>query len=284
MKTNKLRIILAAAVAAILITLAWFVFLYGVEDTDNAQIAAHVAILSAKVPGFVTDVYVEENQKVKKGQILVKLDKRDFVNSENQLEAELSALTARLTQAEKDLQRALSLFSQKAISTQERDNAQSNADELRAKVNSVKAKIAESKLNMEYSEIVAPADGTIGKKSVEPGMVMSVGQPLMAFVDSRQPWIIANFKETQLRKMHVGDKAHLEIDSIDGKTFEGEVESLSPGTGATFALIPPDNATGNFTKIVQRLPVRIKFNSESIRGYEDRIVPGLSVEAKVHLR
>lgn len=94
---------------------------------------------------------------------------------------------------------------------------------------------------------------------------------------------MANFKETQLKKMKIGQRTEIAIDSIGGKVFEGEIESFSPGTGATFALIPPDNATGNFTKIVQRLPVRIRFNAKSIRGYEDRIVPGLSAEATVFL-
>jgi membrane fusion protein (multidrug efflux system) len=115
-------------------------------------------------------------------------------------------------------------------------------------------------------------------------MVVSAGEPLLSFVDSRAPWLVANFKETQLRKMRVGQKAEIEVDSIEGKVFEGEVESFSPGTGATFALIPPDNATGNFTKIVQRLPVRIRFDEASIKGYEDRLAPGLSAEVKVYIK
>ena len=138
-------------------------------------------------------------------------------------------------------------------------------------------------MNLSFTELRAPADGIVGKKLVEAGMVVAPGQPLLSFVDSRAPWVVANFKETQLKKMNVGQKCEIKIDSIGGKKFEGQIESFAPGTGATFALIPPENATGNFTKIVQRVPVRIHFTPSSIQGYEDRIVSGLSVEAKVQL-
>lgn len=127
----------------------------------------------------------------------------------------------------------------------------------------------------------APEDGTIGKKSVEAGMVVAPGEPLLSFVDAATPWVDANFKETQLRKIRPGQRARVEIDSIGGRQFEAVVDSIAPGTGSTFALIPPENATGNFTKIVQRVPVRLRFLVDSIKGYEDRIVPGLSAEAKI---
>jgi membrane fusion protein (multidrug efflux system) len=97
-------------------------------------------------------------------------------------------------------------------------------------------------------------------------------------------WVVGNFKETQLAKMHVGQKATVKIDAIPGKTFEGYVDSWAPGSGSVFALLPPDNATGNFTKIVQRVPVKIRFDADSIRGYEQRIVPGLSCEPEVLLK
>jgi membrane fusion protein (multidrug efflux system) len=175
------------------------------------------------------------------------------------------------------------LFAERAIPEQERDNDYTRLKELQNKREALRAQIAQAELNLAFTEIRAPADGTVGKKLVEAGMVVSPGQPLLSFVDSQTPWVVANFKETQLKKMKIGQKCEITIDSIGGKTFVGAIESFAPGSGATFALIPPDNATGNFTKIVQRVPVRIRFLAESIRGYEDRIVPGLSSEATVHL-
>ncbi len=253
------------------------------EETDNAYTAAHVAALSPKVAGLVTEVLVEENYKVKKGQVLVRIDSRDYVNALNGLKAELAEVETTTGLAQKNNKRSAMLYSQKAVAEQDRDNDFTKLRELQNKSDVLKAKIAEAQLNLDFTEIRAPSDGTIGKKLVEPGMVINPGQPLLAFVDAEAPWVVANFKETQLRKMRIGQKTEIEIDSIGGKTFEGVIESFAPGSGATFALIPPDNATGNFTKIVQRVPVRIRFLPESIHGYEDRIVPGLSSEATVYV-
>jgi len=133
-----------------------------------------------------------------------------------------------------------------------------------------------------YCTIRAPADGRIGSKTVETGNRINVGSALMAVVED--VWVTANFKETQLGEMRPGQTAEITIDAIPGQTFRGVVDSWAPGSGSTFALLPPDNATGNFTKIVQRVPVKIRFDPASIRGYENRIVPGLSCEPSVLLR
>ncbi len=251
------------------------------ESTDNAYVGANVATLSTKVPGLVTQVLVEENQKVKKGQILVAIDPRDFQNALDQQEAQLRSVEASLTLAKKDEKRAVDLFAEGAVSAQFRDEANAKAQELENQWASLRAQIEQSELNLQFTLLRAPSDGTIGKKAVESGMVVAPGEPLLAFVDAGTPWVDANFKETQLRKIRPGQKAEVAIDSIGGKRFEAVVDSIAPGTGSTFALIPPENATGNFTKIVQRVPVRLRFLADSIQGYEDRIVPGLSVEAKI---
>jgi membrane fusion protein (multidrug efflux system) len=272
----------AAGIAAVLGGIFW-VWSLRYEDTDNAYTAAHVASLSPKVAGLVTEVLVEENYRVKKDQVLVRIDRRDYDNALNSLKAELGSVDVSLALARKDLQRSKTLFSERAITEQQRDDDSTKVQQLERKADSLNAQIAQAELNLGFTEIRAPSDGTVGKKLIEPGMVVNPGQPLLSFVDAQAPWVVANFKETQLKKMKIGQRAEIVIDSIGGKVFEGEIESFSPGTGATFALIPPDNATGNFTKIVQRLPVRIRFNPESIRGFEDRIVPGLSAEATVYL-
>lgn len=284
MKFDKKSKIIAGIGAAVLLGGGFLIWSSRYEDTDNAYTAAHVATLSPKVAGMVTEVLVEENYHVKKDQVLVRIDRRDYENAINSLKAERGSVDASLALAKKDFKRSTMLYSEKAVPEQQRDDDATKVQQLEKKADALDAQIAQAVLNLGFTEIRAPSDGTVGKKLIEPGMMVNPGQPLLSFVDSQAPWVVANFKETQLRKMQIGQKAEIEIDSIGGKVFEGEIESFSPGTGATFALIPPDNATGNFTKIVQRLPVRIRFSPESIRGYEDRLVPGLSAEATIYLK
>jgi len=137
------------------------------------------------------------------------------------------------------------------------------------------AALEDAKLQLSYTIIKAPVSGRIGRKSVEAGQRIQIGQPLMAIVED-QPWVVANFKETQLEKMRTGQRVELQIDTFSKHKFYGHVDSLAPGSGNEFALLPPDNATGNFTKIVQRIPVKIVLNQDSVSGYENLLSPGMS--------
>jgi membrane fusion protein (multidrug efflux system) len=152
-----------------------------------------------------------------------------------------------------------------------------------AAMTQAEASLEDAKLQLSYTIIKAPVSGRIGRKSVEAGQRVQVGQPLMAIVED-QPWVVANFKETQLKKMRAGQSVELEIDTFPNHEFHGHVESLAPGSGNEFALLPPDNATGNFTKIVQRIPVKIVLDQDSTRGYEDLITPGMSSVVTVTTR
>ncbi len=145
------------------------------------------------------------------------------------------------------------------------------------------AQLADAQLQLSYTKIVSPATGRVGRKTVEAGQRVQPGQQLMTIV-SDDLWLIANFKETQLERLRTGEPVEIKVDSFPHKKFVGVVDSLAPGSGATFALLPPDNATGNFTKIVQRVPVKVRFNKESMRGFENLIVPGMSVVASVKVR
>ncbi|BAU15512.1 secretion protein HlyD [Leptolyngbya sp. NIES-3755] len=131
-----------------------------------------------------------------------------------------------------------------------------------------------------YTKIAAPVNGRVGRKNVQVGQQVQSGTPLLAIVDD-QYWVTANFKETQLENMRPGEKAEIKLDSFPHHTFTGTVESISPASGAQFALLPPDNATGNFTKVVQRIPVRVVFDRESVRGFEQAITPGMSAEVTI---
>jgi len=199
---------------------------------------------------------------------LVVLDPTDYQVQVDQAQADYEKSKA-------DLQRAQTLKGAGAVSQQDLDT-----DESAIEVAAAKLKDAQDQLA--YCTIRAPSDGRIGRKTVETGNRLNVGAALMAVVED--VWIVANFKETQLGKMRPGQKAAITIDAIPNKTFKGVVDSWAPGSGSTFALLPPDNATGNFTKIVQRVPVKIRFDQDSIQGFENRIVPGLSCEPSVLLR
>ncbi len=177
------------------------------------------------------------------------------------------------------------------------DGVKSNVVAAQAQVESARAALAATQANtaaseaavrdaereLGYATVTAPVTGRVGNKNVELGNRVQVGQALYALV---QPdlWVVANFKETQLTRMRAGQAVDVTIDAIGGKTFTGTVDSISPATGAQFALLPPDNATGNFTKVVQRVPVKIVFTPESVRGYEDRLRPGLSAVVNVRVR
>ena len=137
------------------------------------------------------------------------------------------------------------------------------------------AALKDAELQLSYTIIKAPVSGRVGRKSVEAGQRVQIGQPLMAIVED-QPWVVANFKETQLEKMRAGQRVEVQIDTFSKHKFYGRVDSLAPGSGNEFALLPPDNATGNFTKIVQRIPAKIVLDQDSVRGYENLLSPGMS--------
>jgi membrane fusion protein (multidrug efflux system) len=165
-----------------------------------------------------------------------------------------------------------------------RDAATANYHTTLAKSWSIQAQLEQAKLNLEYAVIRAPADGVLGNRKVEPGMVIKPIQMITTFVSLSDRWIVANFKETQMTNIRVGQEVEVEIDAIDGHTFQGVMQSVSPGSGATFALIPPDNATGNFTKVIQRVPTKIVISPESLRGYESSFIPGISANVKVRIQ
>lgn len=281
--------------------------------TDNAYVAGHIHTVSTRIAGNVTEVLVSENQDVAAGAVLARLDASDLEVEQDkalaalaQAEAQVAQARAQVTReealankAQLDFDRAERLFREanSAISKQEYDAAKAGLDSARASLNATKASViaaeaqvkaaaaqlADVKLQLGYTEIVAPAAGRIGRKNIEVGNHVQPGQALLAVVQP-SAWVTANFKETQLHRLRVGQPVTLAVDSLPGHEFAGRVESISPASGAQFALLPPDNATGNFTKIVQRVPVKIVFDEASVKDFAGRIAPGLSVVVKVKVR
>ena len=257
-----------AAIAAAIVT-AYYVFdAYTHEETDDAYVTGHLHAIAPRIAATVTEVLVDDNQQVHQGDVLVKLDASQYI-------ALSMAAKANLDDAQANYDRLKPLTTTKAISQQDVDKALSTLE-------TDEAEYQLANLQIQYCTITAPADGYVGRKNVEVGNRVSVGQTLMDVVEPNL-WIVANFKETQLAHMRLGQSVTITVDSIPDKVFTGTVNSFSPATGNEFALLPADNSTGNFTKIVQRVPVKITFDDGSTKGYEQRIRAGESAVVKVAL-
>lgn len=280
--------------------------------TNDAYISAHYATIAPRVSGQVIEVLVDDNQSVKAGQVLARLDPRDYetalMRSRGQLahdealvldtessvdrqpslidesKAEAGRIEAQLVYARQNAQRYHNLAQTGAGSTQEHQMTDASMRELEANLRSMKARIAaaeaelpmlrarheaalktieidhavirQDELNLSYTEIRAPFDGMVGEKTVQSGNYVAPGAALMGLVPMDQLWIMANYREIALRNMRPGQRARIHVDAYD-MDLEGIVDSIPPASGAAFAPIAPENATGNFTKIVQRLPVKI---------------------------
>lgn len=264
----KKRLLIGLGAVAAFVLALWTVDLLTHEETDDAYVAGHIHYVSSRIAGVVAEVEVDDNQEVKEGQILVKLDPRDY-------EAILADSQAAFTKAKADFARFDALIKTNAVSQGEWDQA-------KAALDSAEARMGLAVLQLQYCTITAPAAGRVGRKNVEEGNRVQAGQSLLAVVEP-DLWVVANFKETQLAKMRAGQKVRMTVDAIPGHVFTGRVDSFSPASGNQFALLPADNSTGNFTKIVQRVPVKVVFDPASVKGYEERIRAGLSVIVKVRI-
>ncbi len=321
------------------------------EETDDAQIDANISPVIPRTSGYVTEVRVKDNQKVKKGDTLVILDNRNeqiqVAQAQAQLtaaqsslgvaqantsasksniatyeanvstaDAQIEAAKVTLNRATQDYDRYANLIKDHTITQQQFEQAeaskltaerqlqvlmdqkhaatrqtaaatsQSNATGQQISVASAtiqqrQADLDNAKLNLSYTVIVAPEDGLISKVNVQVGQYLTAGQSLFSVVLDTNPWVVANFKETQLSKMRINQKVTVHVDAYSGHDFEATLTSFSPATGARFALLPPDNASGNFVKVVQRLPVKIEFTGND--PLVKQLRPGMNVDVDVHI-
>jgi membrane fusion protein, multidrug efflux system len=336
---------LGIAAAALLagIGVAWYGYDWWtvgrfVESTDDAYVGGDVTVIAPKVAGFIADVAVTDNQAVHAGDLLVKLDDRDYqaalakaiaavagqqatlANLEAsrrlqaaviaEAQAELAATTAEIARTRYDVDRYRSLahdqfasvqrFQQadadyrKALAADQRSRAaleaaQRQLDVIDTQKQQTSAALAgavadrdTAQLNLGYTELRAPIDGTVGNRSARTGGYATVGALLISLVPAHGLWVDANFKESQLARMHAGLPVTIAADVLPGQVFHGHVASLAPATGAVFSVLPAENATGNFTKIVQRVPVRVSLDGDA--ATLGRLRPGLSVIAEVDER
>jgi membrane fusion protein (multidrug efflux system) len=250
------------------------------QSTDDAFVDTHVVSVAPKVAGRVSAVHVRDNQLVKKNEVLLELDPRDFQVGLEQAKANLAKDKATERTADANEKRATSLFSNKVISAQERDANVAAAESSRGNVQADEAAVKQAELNLAYTKIKAPIDSFVTNKKVAIGDYLQVGQTLMALVPPRV-WVTANFKETQLRNMRPGQPAMISVDAYPGLKLQGHVDSIQAGSGAAFSLLPPENATGNYVKVVQRVPVKIVFDQKP--DAQHVLGPGMSVVPSVQV-
>ncbi|WP_048428135.1 HlyD family secretion protein [Methylobacterium indicum] len=307
------------------------------ETTEDAYLQADKVTVAPRIAGTVAAVLVGDNQAVKAGAILARLDDREYRVALKQSEAEVEKARAQIlgtaaaiTQAQAQVESAKAEIENTEagldFSTKEYDRyknllqtgsgtmqrqQQADADlrqkraardkavaslqaskkqveslraleaSARATLEGAQAKVEQARLNLSYTTVTAPIDGTVGDRSLRVGQFVSAGTGLLTVVPmGRDIYLVANFKETQTGHMIEGQPVTFTVDALGEHEFGGRIESFSPGTGAQFALLPPENATGNFTKVVQRVPVRIALNADD--PLLPRLRPGLSVEATVH--
>ena len=297
-------------------------FLYdamGYQSTDDAYVETTTVSVAPKVAGEIEKVFIKDNQPVKAGDIVAIIDKRDYevkvaqaqaayekaILNQNNAHANLEAANSEIELAQKDVERYENLYAAGAVSKQTLDKARTHLDSVKARqitadqaifsadpshsskvadadLNVLKAQLDAANLALEYTEIKAPIDGTVSNKRVETGMLVQPGTPLFVIVPN-DVWVVANFKETQLEHMKIGQEVDIKIDTYPHKTFKGKIDSIQRASGAKSSLFPPENAVGSFVKIVQRIPVKIVF-TEKIDPEEYSIIPGMSVVPKVHIR
>ncbi|NLY58609.1 MAG: HlyD family secretion protein [Gammaproteobacteria bacterium] len=336
---NRLFILmlLVAVIAAGLFAHWWLVGRH-YQTTDNAYVHGDITRVTSQLAAQVTEVLVTDNQTVETGDLLVRLDDRDFTTALAQARANLATRQAEHLQAqaqlkrqdsmieaaraavearkaeqrriELDIQRILPLRqsgyaseeqlsnfraqldvakaqvrgAQAELQTQilSKDTLSADIDRLAALIQAAESAVTSAEIALSRTEIRAPVPGRVGQRSVRVGLNVQPGDHLLALVPGRDLWVQANFKETQIKRMRKGQAVTLVFDAFDDQPVQGHIDSLFPASGAQFSLLPPDNATGNFTKVVQRIPIKVAIDND--HPLSQVVRPGMSVSVKVDLR
>jgi membrane fusion protein (multidrug efflux system) len=340
-KLHSRKLLLTGATIAALAGAAWYGWDYWtvgqyLVSTDDAYVKADSTTIAPKVTGYLNQVLVKDNERVTTGQVLARIDDRDFKVALDQAKADVAAARATITskQAQLDVQQAVISAAKATLdvdhaavtfaaqenkrytdlaasgsgsvqnaqqaqariasaqATLARDNANlvsalKQVDLLKAEIVQASAALAraealqrQAELNLGYTTITAPIDGVVGNRTLRVGQYVQAGTQLMSVVPAHGAYVVANYKETQLTDVHEGQAVNIEVDMFPGQVVHGHVDSIAPASGQEFALLPPDNATGNFTKVVQRVPVRIALDPG--QKLIDRLLPGMSAVTRIH--
>jgi membrane fusion protein (multidrug efflux system) len=249
-------------------------------STDDAYINANVVQIAPRVSGKVTHVYVTNNQFVKKGQIIFDLDQDPFQAAVDSAAAQVNVNEAQLSKFSTTAQRTLTLVKENYMSPQDKDDVVASLKAATSNLDYANAQLKQAQLNLAYTKITAPTDGWITNLSLREGDIVNANQPLFALVSNDEFWADANFKETEMEHVKPGQKATVITDLYPNHPFNAVIESISSGAGSAFSLLPPENSTGNWVKVTQRIPVRVRILNPD-NQYPLRI--GISAEVTVHL-
>jgi membrane fusion protein (multidrug efflux system) len=231
--------------------------------TENAYVNANAVQIAAQVAGPVRTLAVENNQSVKKGALLFEIDPKLFATALEEASAQVSQAEAQFKNAKINFERIFDLVTQKFLPPEKKDNAQTALDVAAANLKLAQAKLEKAKLDLDYTRVMAPADGIINNLTLRPGTIVSAQIPLFVLIDNTKYWVDANFKETELEDIKAQQFAMIVLDMYPNQTFKGIVESISGSSGTVFSLLPPQNATGNWVKVTQRIPVKIRIQDPS---------------------
>ncbi len=292
--------VLFLLIAAVLVAVYWFMFLRNYVSTDDAYVDANQLDVSTKILGRITELNLSEGDTVKEGKLLVQLDDSDLKAQEQQEMANISEDEHNVTLAQvalelagNDYRRTTELYKDSVVTWDKFDRtekayrmAQAQVEIARARVKTAKAKLNVLQTQLENTKIFSPMTGVIAKKWVSLGEVVQPGQPIYTVYDLKNVWVTANFEETKLASIHLDDPVEISVDTYSGMKFEGRVFLIGAVTAAQFSLIPPNNASGNYTKVTQRIPVKISIQQKPGSPGSDPFVllPGMSVEVKVRVR
>jgi len=294
-----LPVILFLAIGAA-IFLYWYIYLRGYVSTDDAYIDGDRMVISSRTLGRITQLNVDEGDTVQQEQLLALLDDSD-------LQADLARARAKIDFSKKsaewarvdlgltkdDYARAKAQFDDRIISVQQFDHAgkavelaEAKYDMARAAIKEAEAELSVIETKLDNTKIVAPSPGVVARRWVVNGDVVAPGEPILTTFDLQDLWITANFEETKISSIRIGDPVRISVDSYSGHDFEGRVLLIGAATAAQFSLIPPNNASGNFTKVTQRVPVKISIASAERDAPIDRIslIPGMSVVVKIDVK
>ena len=315
-KMFKKPVIIAIAIVGLALLAYFIVDVLTYQSTDDAYVETTTVSVAPKVSGQIVEVLIKDNQRVNEGDLVARIDDTDYkikvdqmtaqyeralLNQQN-AKANLNAANTNIEVAKKDLERYKNLYEAGAVSKQTLDAAQAKYDSSKAQqvtaeqsifsdndskvadadLKVLKAQKDQAEVNLSYTNIYAPQSGTVASRRVEKGMYVRVGTPFFTIVPDNI-WVVANYKENQLRHMKPGQPVDIKVDTYPNKVFKGKVDSIQRSSGAKASLFPPENAVGSFVKIVQRVPVKIIF-TEEIDPEQYNVVPGMSVVPKVKIR
>ncbi|HAT1880056.1 TPA: HlyD family secretion protein [Legionella pneumophila] len=253
------RFLIASSITLMALAALYFWFLsQQYVSTEDAYINGNIVQIASRVTGQVKHLYVDNNQLVEKGQILFELDRTPFEVAVEQAEAQYLIDKTNLQHALATSIRTKELVRNEVMSRQAGDDITAKLKSAKAALKLSEAKLKEAKLRLSYTHVVAPTSGLVSNLSLRVGNVVSENQPLFAMIDDATFWVDANFKETELEHIQKNQLATIKIDMYPHKQFTGIVSSISGGSGTAFSLMPPQNATGNWVKVTQRVPVRIQ--------------------------